>query len=387
MRDLQLSEKIVKSNDTGLPQKPLPYIPPYWGLGLHLCRKTSNASQAWSHIQELNEITNPNTGERRIPYDSDCIDQDLRNPFGIDYENFPDLELQTIIDFLKNETLGKKIVLSQKMSIPFNNETDISEIQEFLVMDKTNLSDIHPFLGLIDNHHQTYLDVFHPNIFKNLDIWNFTFGNISLSSLDGLILVDSFPRNEEPMNSSSCKKPDSFLQKLLFATSPDTNLDSDSINGDGITRPFGSICPEMLHTLEVAPNGESAQEKTHLELHNLYGFQALKKFRQVLISLAAEEDEEDGNLNHLLLSTSSAWSESRYFGVGQGMESNFTWVGLRESLSQILRQFILSPLTGISVCGSFLPNEYPVMDNNLCLRSYQLALLLPYVYHNYAYDE
>src|SRR5581483_1780207 len=100
------------------------------------------------HIQELNEMDA--LGQRKILYDSDCIDEHLRTPlFGIDYVNFPLEDINAITDYLMNNA-SKKIILAQKIVIPWNeeNETDISEVEEFILKDPNNTSN-HFLFGMI----------------------------------------------------------------------------------------------------------------------------------------------------------------------------------------------------------------------------------------------
>ncbi|OXA55806.1 Maltase-glucoamylase, intestinal [Folsomia candida] len=341
----------------------VPYIPPYWGLGLHLCRSMWDTALVWEHIDELNNAT-----LNKIPYDSDCIHGNLRNLLVKNSTIFSSEELADIVEMLN--VTEKKIVLSQTFTIPFvEGVTDISEIGEFLVMNRMNGSS-HPFVGMIDNGTVVYPDVFHPTIFSDLAPWNFNFSDIPVS---GFILTDNFPRNE---NSSSCQKPGSFLQKLLLSTNRSIQIEPN----DALKKinPWGSICPQISHT--VVQINTSRVEKTHLELHNSYGLQSSKKIRQVLHSLEGDALSK----RDLVLSTSSSWTESLYYGATNGMQANFTWVALRESLAHVVRHFVLSPVTGTTICGAFLPNEKPDFDNNLCLRWYQLGLLLPHAYHNYA---
>lgn len=62
---------------------------------------------------------------------------------------FSSEELADIVEMLN--VTEKKIVLSQTFTIPFvEGVTDISEIGEFLVMNRMNGSS-HPFVGMIDN--------------------------------------------------------------------------------------------------------------------------------------------------------------------------------------------------------------------------------------------
>jgi hypothetical protein len=345
-----------------------PYIPPYWGLGLHLCRKSDNATQALAHIQSLNQKHPEGTSKdsSTVIYDSDCIDEDLRSPFGLTKKFLTENSLPEIVDFLKTNAT-KKILLTQKMAIPWNvtavDTSEVEDVWDMLVLDKSNQSDIHPFVGYADGRYIVYPDVLHPNTFANLTQWGFDFGNIPY---DGLILPDNVPTNEKA--NEICGKHKSFLERFLF-------------NGTTLTDPFdsftwGSICPQMVHTVSLNADDATTTEKTHLEVHNVYGQEAIKKIRDHVLQEKLESE-------NLMISSSSLWTEGLYYGARNGMPVIFSWIGLRESLAHYLQNFVLAPFSGTPICGSFVPNDTHVFDDDLCLRWYQLGLLLPFAYHSY----
>ena len=72
---------ITKLNENSIPK------PPYWALGHHVCRNTSNQEASFQNdIEKFMNVSNT-----PIPYDSDCIGQGLmKTAFGINnhsYEN------------------------------------------------------------------------------------------------------------------------------------------------------------------------------------------------------------------------------------------------------------------------------------------------------------
>jgi len=369
-----VNETINSSKPAGQAVRNLPYIPPYWGYGLHLCRKSDNASVILEHLKELNELHSDggtNRNSSRIIYDSDCIDEDLRSPFSIDQEKFPEattdegIDIRDIFDYLQNSTVNKKILLTQKLSIPWNaSQWNTSLIREMLVYNKTGSSSA-PFVGHIGELNVVYPDVFHPQTFKDFSAWGIDLENMTF---DGIIMTDNFPRNDKALE--TCGKYESFLDRFLSNgttyTDPDGNLT------------WGSVCPNMLHTLYDSES-DSSTEVLHADVHNVYGQEALNIFLERVIEVIVDE----GSINNMVISSSSMWTEGLYYGGRNGMEVAFSWIGLRESLAHYLENFITSPFSGTPICGSFLLNDSRVFEPDLCLRWYQVGLLLPFAYHSY----
>jgi len=129
----------LKSKAEGPDNTPRLSMPPYWALGLHLCRTAVNHDGALSQINAT----------RHVPYDSDCIDENFRTPFQIDGSRYPPDGTQAIIDHLSKRNL--KVLLSQKVVLP-GASIDLANPLLRLIM----LNETHPFVGLFDPERTAY---------------------------------------------------------------------------------------------------------------------------------------------------------------------------------------------------------------------------------------
>ena len=75
-------------------------LPPFWALGHHLCRNTSDQENTFKHdIEHLSNTTLTNT---TLPYDSDCIGQSLmKTAFKVNNDSYDDDE--KTFKFLKDD--------------------------------------------------------------------------------------------------------------------------------------------------------------------------------------------------------------------------------------------------------------------------------------------
>ncbi|CAL8138030.1 unnamed protein product [Orchesella dallaii] len=341
----QLHNHIRKKHSIDRP----PVIPPYWGLGLHLCRKADNGSVV---LDELTQLFQEN---KAIAYDSDCIEEYLRHP--IDEERFENLT--DILTLLKENS--KKVVLSQKVTAPWDTgEIDLIYDDDVWLQNGTNLTNTTPLLGKVDNVTVTYFDFFNPKL-SSFPIMP----NISL--LNGLSLSENFPIL---YNNSICQTPESLIQAMFTTSnSSTTNLNSSLY--------WTSMCPEALHTVRYGDNGAPTYT-SHLTLHNTYGEQALKT---VYTTLADETLNPNGT--EMLVTSSSIWTSSMYYGGFNGLQVPFSWKGLQDSVAYAVRNYALSPMAGTPICGSMIFNMTIQKDNDLCLRWFQFGLLLPIARNSY----
>ncbi|ODM95214.1 Lysosomal alpha-glucosidase [Orchesella cincta] len=345
----QLHNHIRKKHSIDRP----PVIPPYWGLGLHLCRKADNGSVV---LDELQLMFKEN---KAIAFDSDCIEEYLRHPFDIDAQRFENLT--DILNLL--ETNLKKVVLSQKVTVPWN-VSEISQVEGGVwLMNATNSSDIIPFLGQVDNITVTYLDFFNPAL-GNFPV----IPNISL--FNGLSLSENFPILYNA--SSLCEQPESLIQ-TMFITSYSSTA---SINSSHY---WSSVCPQALHVVGSDSDG-NPKYSSHISLHNTYGQQALET---VYKTLANESTEAKTENSEMLVTSSSIWTSSMYYGGFNGMQVPFSWKGLQESVAHTIRNYALSPMAGTPICGSMVFNLSIPRDNDLCLRWFQFGMLLPIARNSY----
>jgi hypothetical protein len=79
--------------------------PPFWALGYHLCRNTSN--QESSFLNNIEALSNTTLSNKTVPYDSDCIGQSfMKTAFGVNINSYEEddgafLDLQKDFDTLK----------------------------------------------------------------------------------------------------------------------------------------------------------------------------------------------------------------------------------------------------------------------------------------------
>lgn len=333
-----------------------PMIPPYWGLGLHLCRKLDNGTLALEHIQDLHKDSDP------LSYDSDCIDEYMRHPLSIDNATHPDYLLEETLKLLK--TKDKRIVLSQKSTVRVDNP-DTNLPKELLVVDTQNSSDLHPFQGQLSNLSVNYINYFDPYFTTTNYPPEPALISGDLIPCHGFSLDDNFPKVDNV--SAYCPAPKTLLQSYFTRTFLSTS--DDSLN---TTLLWGSLCPTSTgHSV----NASTKSLENHLSLHNVYGETSLKTVHRSI---------KERNQQEMLISSGSYWISSLYYGAFQGMQAPFTWKGLQASMENAVRNFALAPVSGTSICGAILSNNITFdMNSELCIRWFQFGLLLPFARNTY----
>lgn len=354
---MQIREK------NGFTETEEPFIPPFWGLGVHLCRKSKNATSVLKEIEAI-------TCGKSIPYDSDCIEEGFRNPINVDRNKFPLENITGILEHLASKKT--RVMLSQMVTAP-SNTTSLSAVS--WLFDISNASDIRPFLGKEDNVTYKYIDFFRTHY------TNFTLSEAEGIPLNGIFLSDNFPKLYIATN--MCAEPKTRLQKMFTVTT------NGRYNSSVL---WTSVCPELFHTasnttsigtINVTHGGVS-----HQKLHNLYGEESLKQMRALLDSLASEgegedeEEDEDENMD-IMISSASVWLSSMYYGGFKGLQVPFSWKGLQDSVAHTIRNYALAPIAGTPICGSMIYNLSIVKNDDLCLRWFQFGLLLPVTHNSY----
>lgn len=322
-------------------------VPPYWSLGLHLCRRGYNANET---IEDLLELSGETNGSIPIPYDSDCIDEHLRNPFAVNSDAFPDYDLSEILELLNFQ--NKRVILSQRIPFPVNSDTNGSVP---LILNRQR----NPLVGYSSKTTQViYPDYLHPNTLEWVtsqmeSLREFPEWDI----ISGLTLVDNFPETE---NVRAVCGFDSLKEATRLSTAfYDRNL----------------VCPHALH--ENVTLGNHRGETMHLSVHNLFGQESQRSLRTAFEAVALSNER-------IPVLGASIGIHSKDRDGFSGLQVPFSWKGLSDSLFQILRHFMLLPaLTGTPICGSFIttdPDSDTALENknDLCLRWFQLGLLLPF---------
>jgi len=298
-----------------------------------------------------------------IVYDSDCIDEYLRNPVDIDEGRFENLN--EILKLLVEEN-SKKVLLSQKVTAPWN-ESESSIDTGIWIMngtDSLNSPKLTPFIGVVDNVTVTYFDFFNSELkqFPPTPAPSPT----PIDFHNGLVLSENLPILYN--SSTICSKPKSLIQTFFSASSSSTVSLNSSLY-------WTSLCPEALHTTGVV--GDRPTYSSHLSLHNTYGHQALTTVYNTLTN------DKPGESDNMLVLSSSIWTASMYYGGFNGMHVPFSWKGLQESVAHTVRNYALSPMAGTPICGSTIFNMTIQRDNDLCLRWFQFGMLLPIARNSY----
>ena len=327
-------------------------LPPYWSLGLHLCRKTTSAEATLADILRLNREGSDSDPLPPIPYDSDCISENLRDPFKIDNVG-PFSNISDIVDKL-SET-SKRVLLSQRIAVSSSVALEVSKENPNLFV-LTHSMDT-PFPAVIGNETVAY-----PSIFDQTskDWISKEFEAPELLPFSGLVLTDNLLRHD---NAS--------YERLM---NPGPHRNSRIVtNFSGV--PYGTLNPLAIHantSLEMGPH------VLHRDVNNIYGHEVLKLFSEI-----AANNAEDTS-GRMVVSGDTLSPESFVYGGYNGLSVKFSWDGLRESLGHFVRYFMFNPYGGIPIGGSWIDLADDVMiDQELCLRWYQAAILLPFARNTY----
>ena len=272
----QMTEEII-----GLPQ-----MPPFWSLGLHLCRENDNATVFQKTLKDMINST--------IPFDSDCIDARLSGPgFGsIDTNTFP-----TAQDDRKSlQDHGIKFLLSQPPhAVDQNINSNLQWVQSDANGQSTaggkrfNTTVYYPSFPAIDSDENDPL--------MHLDMND-------LMNPDGISFVDTWPSNED---SSSCLATDNnttrpFIPERLRL-------------GNAITA--GTLCMDSFH-----PN----LGLDHVAVHNHYAI-------QLLDSLPIQKNEQQER-RMLYLNRASAMGNLGLAGYS-GDDFSANWLSMKMALVQV----------------------------------------------------
>ena len=264
----------------------LPVMPPFWSLGLHLCRENDNATVFQQTMEQMIKYG--------IGFDSDCIDGRLSGPGmgAIDTTKFP-----TADDDRRSLRVNDiKFLLSQPPhSIEQNvNGGDFQLVQcsqdtnDFLSGKRFNTSVFYPSYAAIDSEGGPVLQ---------LD------ASVLLDP-DGLSLVDNWPL-DDASSSSSCSatdRPRPFIPDRLRT-------------GNIIT--VGTLCMDAFH-----PN----LGLDHVAVHNHYGIQQLS---------ALSSGNPDIERRMLYLNRATALGNLGLAGYS-GDDFSANWLSMRMALVQVI---------------------------------------------------
>lgn len=314
-----------------------PVLPPYWGLGHHVCRtlvKDTRNEDTYAKIVETAKLLK----ERQIPHESDCILESV--PL------FPwssDQGLSSYAELVKKLT-GKDLELRITLvHSPMLLESTTSNSAP-MVQNSTDKA----YVGVYNGHNVTYLDVF------QLDK-SFLWVRDQLlgynQSFDGYILDGNVPVDEREHNCSHNELNNPPFVPGAYAR--------------GLTSILkGTLCMDSCHVPGLCSSGPIQMHSSyHYNLHNLYGH----GHAEVVYRAVANPKKRP-----FIVSLSTFTGTGRYAGHWGG-KINATWDALKMAVVQMLEFNLYGiPLTGMPACG-----YTGLVDKDLCSRWAQLSAFQP----------
>ena len=200
-------------------------LPPFWALGLHLCRESRNGS-ASLFARTLN-LMQANV----VAFDSDCIDLRLPGPFSgvADVGLFPEAASQR----RQLAAAGKKFVLAQPPHVQITDDGNNST--STLIRNATG-----PVAGV-----RLGTSVFYPSF----DGAAPSFDADAMLEPDGVLFIDNQPSNDEAAVCADLTL--GFVPEKLGTVA---NLSA------------GTICSDAVH-----PGG-----RLQIQVHNIYGVEQVR---------------------------------------------------------------------------------------------------------------
>ncbi|CAB3365293.1 Hypothetical predicted protein [Cloeon dipterum] len=299
----------------------LPTLPPYWSLGLHVCRDTARNGTNEDALNFKNEATRLD-----FPYDSDCVDDSALGNVSYVVEGNRVDKLKTVVTELKNSKRHFLLSLYAQVS---ERTTAFEEGQDIFLVGTNGT-----YLGQHRDETVAYPDFENPNVTKWLDThMSAMLANIQDVLPSGLILSDNWPLNE------------------------------DATQGDG------------NETLEYVPQGldslsngtvlwSASGVRRHQSVHNQYGSLFTTLAKDILEQISGPSDKR------LPVLGSSNWLGGNTNGW-LGEEQQADWQGLKSALLSVMEAGISGePFSGGGpICGSS-----GVWSDSLCTRWSLLAL-------------
>lgn len=297
-------------------------LPPFWALGLHLCRESRNGS-ASLFARTLN-LMQANV----VAFDSDCIDLRLPGPFSgvADVGLFPEAASQR----RQLAAAGKKFVLAQPPHVQITDDGNNST--STLIRNATG-----PVAGV-----RLGTSVFYPSF----DGAAPSFDADAMLEPDGVLFIDNQPSNDEAAVCADLTL--GFVPEKLGTVA---NLSA------------GTICSDAVH-----PGG-----RLQIQVHNIYGVEQVRAF---------DQQRRDTSTRPFYLNRASALGNFGLAGsLGEDLAAN--WLYMKMALVQVLDMGLFGvALSGAPICGSTngtsaLDNLASLDDEQLCVRWYQMGLLMP----------
>ncbi|KAJ8974175.1 hypothetical protein NQ317_004852 [Molorchus minor] len=312
-----------------------PYMPPYWGLGFHLCRF------GYKTLAETRAVMQRNI-DAGIPLDTQWNDLDYMNnsnDFTYDKENFKGLP-----EFVKElHTRGMHYIPLIDPGVSASEKPgtyppyDIGITMDIFVKNSSE----QPFIGKVWNSESTvWPDFTHPN---TVDYWTSMLKNLHKEiPFDGAWIDMNEPSNFLSGSFDGC--PKSTLESPPYLPA----VDGGVIN-------YKTMCMSAKHYAGL-----------HYDVHNLYGFT-----EAIVTSFAMAEIR---GKRPMVISRSTFSGHGHYAGHWSG-DVWSAWIGMKYSILVKLLSFSLYgvPLMGADICG-FNGNT----SQELCNRWMQLGAFYPF---------
>ncbi|XP_071537823.1 lysosomal alpha-glucosidase-like isoform X2 [Panulirus ornatus] len=337
----------------------LPALPPYWALGYHLCRTSSNSSEYESIVQAMEEA--------KIPYESDCIDARLNYP-----NSFSELSQEALQRIEDMKDAGRKFLLVQYPFLPVGSDAFNAAQNEQVLMEVSQANETLPYYGSVDGKAVAYPDYLDEDSFLK---WLRNDPTITelYSHADGVLLFRNTPLNQAGLNYTAWIDPSG---PNCTASTPENccpRADLPFLPKGLWDLNTGTLCQATQHT---SPNGDGLQIP-HLEVHNTYGLYHQRRVRQMM--------EHVRKATRPLLTSQTTHPGSGVLGGYFGGFYPPDFVAQQRGLVQILEAGLYGiPMVGVPICGSvnYTSGE---LRSEWCLRAHQTAAFWPFMMSHYEY--
>ncbi|XP_068215262.1 lysosomal alpha-glucosidase-like [Palaemon carinicauda] len=333
-----------------------PAMPPYWALGYHLCRATSDSREFDNAFEKM--------ANKSLPYESDCIDSRLSFP-----ESFKTLSMQDEERLQSLQDSGRKFWLVQYPFLEPGSSAYQAAMKSDLLLQTEDGQPINYF-GKVEKNRVGYPD------FINSASKDWMEGLDGISALynksDGILLFKNSPMNQAIPNYTL---PDGISwQEACNEIQPEyccPRYDVPFLPAGISDLNNETICSSLVHkTLK----GEA---RPHIISHNAYGRYHHQRTYEFKNSLNAA--------TRPVVFSQSTFPGSGALGGQFGGNYKPNFVAQQRGLTYILQMGLYGvPLTGVPVCGStndtekFLRAEY-------CIRGHQMGAFLPFMMSHYEY--
>ncbi|XP_054706577.1 LOW QUALITY PROTEIN: sucrase-isomaltase, intestinal-like [Uloborus diversus] len=316
------------------------FMPPYWSLGFHASKPR------YKSVNEVEEFVN-GFKEAHIPVEAFSVNMDVIKSYISGAYEFAGFSNFTS----KLSGRNQKLLISFEPKISAEDVLQRDSIYNFgqqnsvLITDKWGL---HPIVGMVGSKRVVYPDF---GSTAAVTWWAKVLNKVASSiDIDGLWLVNNFPRNDVDGSINDCL--DDNLNRPPYLPSIINN-----------TLYHNTLCLDaMLHWKDDAI--------THYDYHNFYSLSSTIATEQAFSVIYATRRK-------LMLTDSTFVGSGQYAGhLVKGLKCD--WKGLKSSVSIILKlNYHGIPFSGMNICGD--EGESSEFNEELLLRWFQLCSFYPFM--------